>query len=438
MIKASIVGGIVVAACLGFDEGGSTLSVTRLAPGESDNQRGISLPAVDLETNDKTSAKGEQPPTKFTLVLGVPGRGGNPSLSDVFALARFIEDQPQTVFADLRFDRKPLAPPREVEFDDPSKLMQVVDRTLGEFGAFVVRGSTMWIARDLESGGARDAAFLAVKDLHLVSAARPAVVVVAAKGDPVALLTRFVEAKASDRVHVGLVGSAKLLSVTGPAGELGFVATALAEGLATSASSKQVSYDALFERPNSSDRRLVLQFDEIEGTTMKDFVDACRANDYGIDRVPNSVVESRIRIFPRIVIPADGLGDLIEDIARALSLVVTLDGNRRRLWDPDEFAEAQALAAQELGDSSRDPFAVAVDFAAIESWGDRTVWIEVDVPLSVLTPERALALLRPLLVDPIRDGDFTFRGSKLGLRGPAHVVVRNAEILTAAEALLIR
>lgn len=439
-MRVSIVSAFVVATCLCLTETGRTLAVKLLGPDEPEKPS-VSILTGTSWTDASTEVTENHPssPGTITLILGMEGRrGGRPSLtSDVLSLARLVEEPPQPVCADARFDGIAFGPPRSVEVADTSKIIHVVDRTLGEFKAYLVRASTMWIARDDRTNAARDAAFLAADDLELVSAARPVVLVVTATDEGFSSITRSLEASRRGQIRFAKIGPGNLISVTGPAGNLEFIAKAIAEGIATSALSTHTLHETLLARPDPSKGRFVMQFDELEGTTMNDFVETCRERGFEIEPIADSLAERRIRVFVRIMVRLEDLGLLVEDVARALDLVVTGDGNRRRLWEHDEFAEARELAATGLPEEGRDPFAVAVERSAIGSWRHRSTWIEVEVPLTSLTPERAIALLHPVFVDASRDGDAVVRGNAICLRGPAHVVVRNAEIVTAAEKLLV-
>lgn len=403
-----------------------------LAPGESANRP---LPGIETQSDAVDSAPTRMYP--ITIEIGTRpigtrprapnGRGGEGMLPDLLVVVSVCLKQ--AIFIDPSFDTRKLGAPIRQTIADEAEIFPFVSLESGRRGAYLVRGSCFWLARERVAGSSRDTVFVAPADLQSMSDEEPAYVLLQTSDVSSNALRESLAFAASKDARIVATPGNQFVAVSGKASDVRIVNTAIEQGLALAITPATARGLDLFSQPDSSHRRLAFQFDGVRGSPLVDFVESCRGHGISIELDPKVAASRSIRIHGKVVIPTEDLGKLVEDVARGLDLVVTGDGARRRYWEPAEFAAARA-AVDESARASFESILVAAD--ALDPWRRRATRIRVALPLVAFDFAAANALLAPLLLDPVRDGEAYSGVGSIFVVGPADAVVRSADLLVAA------
>jgi hypothetical protein len=416
-MRSSIVTWLAIAAAA------TAQDVKILAPVEPPNAR------AESEERGEESASTGREDTGVIIQIGTEGprrpsgRGGPGTIQDLLKVVSFLPGQ--AIFSDPSFGGITFPKPRHQRLESTNDWMPWIHRTSGELGVYLVAGQTQWIARKTDALSIRDAVFVAPAELESFSAAQPVIAVLAAAGDDSKELVAALRSAAPPAARIASIHGTKLVTVSGPAGELGCVTAALTNGLASPIEPATPALPAFVERAPESARRLSFQFNEVDGTPFIDFVSTCKEHGIEIEATPQDLSSRSIRILGRVVQRDSDLGALVEDVGRGLDRIVTGDGAKRRYWEHAEFVAARdAVDVAERFDFG----ATRVAWGALNSWRRRATRIRVDA-WSSLTVDTVKSLFAPLLRDPLHDGEMIVNDRITSFVGPAFVVARNVEIL---------
>lgn len=360
---------------------------------------------------------------KETRLLEPPAHLGSVELVEGARVADVIKAR--TLYGGLPVEISSNAcmwPVEAMSFDVPERSFAVFDDPLNKAGTVLERCGLLLALRPAQkvvagSDDWDDAPFVPIERVAAFAESGSLVTAVAVSRGAPEEFTRELVARLPliSGVVARRFGTTPLVALSGPASELRPLIPWLHEW---SEFEDAAPAAVRTTQPTSADgTRLVVQFDEVNGSPLGDFAKAANAGGCPVRLEPPALATRLVRVVGRIRIDPSELRELVESVARALQLRVYDDGKELTLTDV-------WVAGRER----------EVPLAELPAWRSRRTQIRVDVPRGRLDREATTKLLSGFLGDPRWESvEAPADTPVIRFVGPAHVVARNVDLLRTCD-----